>query len=163
MGELGKREFYGEYQKVSEELENLKQAHLCLIDLIESKEVSIDAVTRANTNQIIKNWKAESFKNASMGRSHSNSLATVNLNESISNLSSGKKQSQKSSHSKRHGKKSQRQHFEFDKILEVDEYSSQYDYDGKENVHYNANPTLSRIFNCGVFDDKDDNNELSIN
>lgn len=63
-------------------MNQLKKAHVSLIDLIEGKEIKIDDNVHPMTNSLLRKWRRENFLNASLGRIHSNSTGTMNVSES---------------------------------------------------------------------------------
>ena len=68
--ELKNKDFYSDYKATYDELNQLKKAHISLIDLIEGKEIKIDENIHPMTTSLLRKWRRENFLNASLGRIH---------------------------------------------------------------------------------------------
>ena len=76
--ELKQKDFYQEYKAWSDELLELRKAHLTLIDLIQGKEITIDQSIHPLTDSLLKRWKHENLLNVSEMRAHSSSTGNIN-------------------------------------------------------------------------------------
>jgi len=161
LSDLKNKNFYGEYQSVQEELNQLRKSHLSLIDLIEGKEIAIDKSVYPMTNSLLKKWKRENLLNASIGRGHSNSMGTLSFNNHLltphHNLASRKNKPGV----KERAIISNNQNVTSDRIFEYDQYHGNGAFNHQVEMD-NDTSLLSRLFNWRGFDNTENNHELSI-
>lgn len=159
--ELQNKDFYEDYKAVSEELNQLRKAHLSLIDLIEGKEINIDEGIHPLTTSLLRKWKRENFLNASLGRVHSNSVGAINVDETYNLMPPNN--TLKLNKASVNGKRGPgHQHsLTSERFIEGEDYNTNYMM--KENTKsHNEVSAFSRIFNWGGFDNAENNYELSV-
>lgn len=157
---LQSKDFYEEYKASTEELAQLRKAHVSLIDLIEGKEINIDDSVHPMADGLLRKWKRENFLNASIGRVHSNSLGAINTSSNYLLPPSNSYRVNKTGGNIRKG--SHQHRVGSDRILEDGEFQTNYVLKDNNHREYRGS-AFSRIFNWGGFDNVENHYELSIN
>lgn len=156
--EIRNKDFYEEYKAATDDLNQLRKAHISLIDLIEGKELNIDDRIHPMTDTLLRKWKRENFLSASVGRMHSNSVGTINGTKTSPHLMP----QQVMKLNKAGSRKANQQNLTADRIMDDgDLYNGQMMRESNYHKEQEGS-TLSRIFNCGGFDNTENNYELSI-